>query len=168
MASPDFEVKGSDLRKLSKDLRKHADGKRLLKELRQELRKVAKPFVPAIRSAIGAIPSKGQSARLGRPSLRRQLQKATRLQAKTGGKDAGVVIEVVGDKLNRGKNSQTLPAYMEGTMGRPWRTRNWGRDQWKEQSAHPFFYKTVRPAESDAVQAAQGVVERIAREVENG
>jgi len=162
----DLEVKGSDLRKLTKDLRKHADGKRLAKELRQELRKVAKPFVPVVRKAIAAIPSKGYNARHGRVTLRRHMQKATKLQAKTGGKDAGVVVRVEHTAMPAGMGN--LPAYMEGEPRfTRWRSPNWGREDWKTQSEHPFFYQAVRPAEGQAVRAAQDVVERIAREVES-
>lgn len=167
MPSPDIQVKGSDLRKLTKDLRKHADGKRLVKELRQELRKVAKPFVPAVRKAIGAIPSKGYNAAHGRVSLRRRMQKATKLQAKTGGKDAGVVVRVEHSAMPAGMRN--LPAYMEGEPGyTDWRHPSWGRTgpgDWKDQASHPFFYQAVRPAEGQAVRAGQDVVERIAREV---
>lgn len=163
----DMEVKGSDLRKLTKDLRKHADGKRLVKELRVELRKVAKPFVPAVRKAIGALPSKGQNAARGRESLRRRMQRATKLQVKTGGKDAGVVVRVEHKAMPAGMGN--LPAYTEGEPRfTRWRSPNWGREDWKTQSAHPFFYQAIRPAEGQAVRAAQDVVERIAREVENG
>ncbi len=170
MADPDIEIKGSDLRKLSKDLRKHADGKRLVKELRQELRKLAKPFVPAVRTAIGALPSKGYNAAHGRTTLRRRMQKATKLQAKTGGKDAGVVLRVEHTAMPAGMRN--LPAYVEGEPGyTDWRHPSWGRTgpgDWKSQSAHPFFYKAVRPAQEQAVRAMQDVVERIAREVEKG
>ena len=169
MADPDIEIKGSDLRKLSKDLRKHADGKRLVKELRTELRKAAKPFVPAVRSAIAALPSKGYNAAHGRTTLRRRMQKATKLQAKTGGKDAGVVVRVEHTAMPPGQGN--LPAYVEGEPGyTKWRRPAWGRkDQaWHDQASHPFFYRTVRPAEEQALRAAQGVVERIAREIESG
>lgn len=166
MASPDFEVKGSDLRKLTKDLKKHGDGKRLVKELRTELRKVAKPFVPVVRAAIGALPSEGENARRGRVPLRKRMQKATKLQVKTGGKNAGVAVRVEHTAMPTGMGN--LPAYMEGEPRYTrWRSPNWGRDDWKQQSAHPFFYQAVRPAEGQAVDATRGVVERIAREIES-
>lgn len=165
MASPGIQIKGSDLRKLSKDLRKHADGKRLAKELRTELRKTAKPFVPVVRRAIAALPSKGENARRGRVGLRKRLQKATALRVTTGGRTAGVSIIVNGKRMPDRQGS--LPAYMEGTKPR-WRHPHFGdRERWHEQSAHPFFFKAVRPAEDRAVQAAQTVVERIAREIES-
>jgi hypothetical protein len=163
-----LEIKGDDLRKLTKDLRKHADGKRLAKELRTELRKTAKPFVPAVRRAIATLPSKGENARRGRVTLRKRLQKATALRVTTGGRAAGVSIIVSGKKMPDRQGS--LPSYVEGTnRRRQWRHPLFGdAERWYAQSAHPFFFKAVRPAEEEAARAAQSVVERIAREVENG
>ncbi len=160
------QVKGSDLRKLAKDLRKHSDGKRLVKELRTELRQVAKPFVPAVRRAIAGLPSQGENARRGRTSLRKRMQKATKLQVRTGGKNAGVVVRVEHSAMPAGMGN--LPAYMEGEPRfTRWRSPTWGRDPWKTQSAHPFFYQAVRPAEDEAVRAAADIFNRIAREIES-
>ena len=159
-------VKTSDLRKLSKDLRKHADGKRLAKELRQELRAVVKPFVPIVRSAIAAIPSKNQNAALGRGSLRKQMQRATKVKVRPTGKAAGVSLGVIPSMIP-GYHRQNLPAYMEKRRGYTrWRHPNWGRKDRSQQPGHPYFYKSVLPAGERAFKATQNIVDRIAKEIE--
>lgn len=166
MPSRNLEIRsGRELRDLVKTLREHSDGKRLVKELRSELRKAAKPLVPAVRSSINRIPSKGQTARLGRKSLRKRMASATRLDVQTGGREAGVSVRVERTRMPAGEGN--LPAYMEGEPRfTRWRSPNWGRDQWKTQPSHPFFYRAVRPGETRAVDAVNQVIDRIARELE--
>lgn len=165
MPGQDIRVKAEDLRALTKALRQHEDGKRLLKELRTELRKVVKPFVPKVRQAIAGIPSKGENARRGRVTLRKRMQKATVVKVSASGRSTGVAVIVSGLKMP--DEQGRLPAYMEGTRKR-WRHPLFGdKERWQDQSAHPFFYRAVKPAEPRAVRATQEVVERIAREIEN-
>lgn len=157
---------GADkLRALSKDLRREADGKERAKLLRQELRQVAKPFVPQIQAAIRGLPSQGESARRGRKSLRAQLARSVTLQVRTSGRRAGVSIFMNPRKMPSGMKA--LPMYVEATPGYTrWRKPTFGHDPWKTQHPHPYFTGTVRSADRAVSRAADRVVEATAKDLE--
>lgn len=158
---------GADkLRELARDLRREADGKERAKELRRELREIAKPFVPELRAAILRIPSKGQSAKRGRPSLRRAAARSVTLQVRTGGKRAGVSIFMNPRKMPDGMKA--LPMYLEATPGYArWRHPTFGnRDAMVTQRPHPYFTKTVSAAGRMASRSADRIVETTAKNLE--
>lgn len=157
---------GEALRDLVRDLRRHSDGKQLRKRLRKELKGTGTRIVKAEKQAVRALPSKGQNARLGRPSTRRQVARATQLRVRTNGPTAGVMVWVNPKKMPPGK--QSVPAYMEGV--RPyqrWRHPVFGREAWTTQRATPWFYRTAGRYGGEAQRAAQRVIDGIAREIEN-
>lgn len=153
------------LRSLSKDLRRQADGKDRAKVLRRELREVAKPFVPKLRSAIRALPSHGESARRGRMSLRAQLARSVTLQIRTSGRRAGVSVFMNPRKMPTGMKA--LPMYMEATPGYTrWRHPDFGHDPWMTQRPHPYFTRATGSVDQMVGRAANRVVEATATDLE--
>lgn len=158
-----------DLRDLSRMLRRQADGKERLKAMRTELRTAAAPLVPAVRSAIRAIPnsSNAQRSRAGRrrPGMRDALARAVALQVRTGGRRAGVSIYMNPRRMADGTKS--LPGYFEATP-RYTRFRHpvFGTDTWVTQRPHPYFTRTVKAADKRLLRATNEIIERIKREVE--
>ena len=158
----------AQLRMLSRHLRTVAGGKERAKVLRKELREIAKPVVPLVRAAIKRIPSKGQSAARGRPSLRRLLARSVTLQVRPSGRRAGASVFMNPRKMPDGTKS--LASYMEGTP-RYSRLRHpvmGNRQVWVTQRAHPYFSRTVGASQAQAQAAMNRVVEATIREVESG
>jgi hypothetical protein len=155
-----------DLKAVAKALGKHADGKELAKELRTGMREVLRPFVPKVRAAYRAAPSRGVSRRRQGPGLRSLLARSTGLQVRTTGKLAGVRLRVDGRKMPAGMGS--LPAMWEGRpQGRPWRHPVFGdRETWVSQESRPTFYPTVQPSEAEAIRQINQVVGRIFDKIE--
>lgn len=148
---------GKDLARISRELRR-MDDRELKKRFRQELRAAAAPLVPAVRASIAAIPVKGTSGSTG---LRQRLQKATRLQVRTAGRNAMVRIRVDGARMPSGERS--LPEMMEGT--KRWRHPTYGHEPWKTQDPHPYFFKVVRPLGTTSRVAVNRVVDSITRDI---
>ncbi|WP_262059664.1 hypothetical protein [Streptomyces sp. STR69] len=149
---------GDDLRRISRELRR-MDSPEIKKRFRKELRSAARPLVPKVRTAIRAIPS-GRS--YSADGLRGQLSKATRLEIKTAGKEAGVALRVDGRKMPA--HMKSLPAMVEGT--KRWRHPVYGnRENWVNQGREPYFYKTVRVAGPLSRQAVSRVLTGITRDI---
>ncbi|MBT2213458.1 hypothetical protein [Actinomadura sp. NEAU-AAG7] len=162
-------AQADDLRALSRLLRRQADGKDRLKAMRAELRTAAAPMVPAVRSAIRAIPNSSttQRSRAGRrrPTMRASLARAVTLQVRTGGKRAGVALFMNPRKMPDGLKA--MPAYFEGTPGyQRFRHPVFGADVWVTQRPHPYFTRTVRSADRQLTRVVDEIIERIRREVE--
>lgn len=156
-----------DLRRISRELRR-MDDKELKKRFRKELRKAAAPLVPKVRASIRSIPAKrGYSA----AGLRGRMSRATRLEVKTTGRNAGVAIRVDGRKMPSGQ--KRLPALMEGEgvqRGRRvdtrWRHPVFGnREVWVQQDSHPYFFPVVGMAGPASRRAVTKVLDGISRDI---
>lgn len=148
---------GAQLERVIKALREVGDGG-LARELSAELRKAARPMVPKVRAAIMAIPSNHDG------TLRREMSAATRAQFRVAGSQAGITIRVDGRRMPAGKRS--LPSYMEGRKGKPWRHPVYGNTNvWVAQPVHTYFYKTVEPLGRDVKRNMDAVASRIARKL---
>jgi hypothetical protein len=137
-------------------------------EFRRELRAAAAPLVPAVRASIAAIPAKTGRVRRPGGSLRSTMQKATKLYVRTTGPLTGVVVMVDGRKMPAGM--RRIPAYEEGTLPR-WRHPTFGHtgpNQWVQQPAHPYFYRTVRPLGVASRVAVGRVMTRVGEDVTGG
>ncbi len=149
---------GPELARIVRELKKMGDGKEIVKRFRSELRSASKPILPAVRTSIGNIPSKQQ-----KHSLRKEMQRASTLSITTSGRSAGIVVRVDGRKMPDRKGS--LPAYMEGTKKR-WRHPVFGnRDNWVDQSKHPYFDPTMHKFVPVILRAIDKVVSEIAKDV---
>jgi hypothetical protein len=157
---------GDRLRDLVRETRRLEDGKVLRTQLRKELRRTGGRLLKEEKRAVRALPSKGQNARRGLPSTRRQVARATQLRVRTAGARAGVVVWVNPKKMPAGK--QSVPGYMEGV--RPyqrWRHPVFGRDTWVTQRPTPWFYSTASRYGGEAQRAAVRAIDRYAREIES-
>jgi len=136
----------------------------LAKELKQGIRKAAKPMAPAVRKSIGQIPSKqGGVSRTG-GSLRADMQKATKLQIRTTRSQAGITIRVDGRAMPGRMGA--LPAYMEGRK-RPWRHPVYGnKNVWVVQPAHGYFYNIVPELAAEVKAEIDAVATSIARRLQ--
>jgi hypothetical protein len=157
-----------DLKAAAKALKQHADGKELMKELRGELRAVARPLVPKVRAAWLSAPSKGHGTstrkRRGQPDLRKLFAQATRIEVRTTGKSAGVRIRTDGRKMPDGMKA--LPGYAEGIRRRPWRHPVHGdRETWVVQEPFPRFFAAVQPDEAAARRAATDAVDKVLNKI---
>jgi hypothetical protein len=147
------------LARITRELRR-MDDPELLKRFRKELRKAAKPLVPAVRASIRQIPSKRPYSVAG---LRGQLSRATKLEAKTSGRQAAVTIRVDGRKMPN--HSKSVQAYMEGSKPR-WRHPVFGNtENWVQQDPKPYFYKVVKAAGPKARKAVNKVVDQISKDI---
>jgi len=157
---------GQDIRRLLARLRELEDGKEIRKRLRRELKESAKPMVPAVQRAVLALPSKGQSARAGRPSLRARVARATQIRVRASGTRPGVTVWINPRRMPEGQKN--LPAYMEGI--RPfhrWRHPVFGdEDVFVQQPPKPFFYRAVRPLQDEVSRAGTRIINDIQREIE--
>lgn len=148
---------------LAKTLRQTAEGKVTLKRLRKELRAVADPMRRSVKRAALELHSDGESARRGRPSLRRALARSSRIKVSLSRRTAGVM--VVTGPAGMPEGMKGLPPYFEGVA--PLRHPTFGRDPWVRQAAAPFFYPAIKPHEPKALVAGQRVLEQIVREIES-
>jgi hypothetical protein len=153
-----FVRDSGDLRRITRELRR-MDDKELKKKFRRELRKAAAPLVPKVRASIRSIPSKQAYSPAG---LRGALSKATRLEVKTVGKQAGVAIRVDGRKMPA--HMKSLPSMVEGK--KRWRHPVYGnRNNWVNQPSEPYFYRVVRAAGPAARRAVGRVMDDISKDI---
>lgn len=147
-----------DLRRVSRELRK-MDSPEIKKRFRKELRAAAAPLVPRVRASIRSIPSsRGYSP----DGLRGRMAKATRLEVKTVGRQAGVAIRVDGRKMP--SHQKSLPSMVEGK--KRWRHPVFGnREVWVTQTGHPYFYNVVRVAGPASRRAVNKVLDGITKDI---
>ncbi|MEU6552118.1 hypothetical protein ABZ915_17805 [Streptomyces sp. NPDC046915] len=148
---------GEDLRRISRELRR-MDNPEIKRRFRKELRAAARPLVPKVRQAIRQVPSnRGYSP----DGLRGALSKATRLEVKTAGRQAGVAIRVDGRKMP--SHMRSLPSMVEGK--KRWRHPVFGHDVWVTQTSHPYFYDALRTAGPASRRAVSRVLDGITRDL---
>jgi len=160
-------VEGAErLRALARTVRQYEDGRELRKQLRVALKRSAERVQRAEQAAVQALPSQGENARRGRPSLRRSIARATQVRVRTAGARAGVMVWVNPRRMPPGQHN--LPAYMEGL--RPfhrWRHPVYGNpDVWVSQRPRQWFYRTAARFETAAQRDAARAIDAIARDIE--
>lgn len=152
-----------EVARLARDLRAMEDGRELNDELRKELGSVAAGGVRAVRASIRAIPSKGQSARMGRRSLRAEMARAVEGKVRTT-RRPGLIVWVNPARMPPGKKN--LPAYMEGAPPfQRWRKPTFGHSPWRTQAPRPYFDRAVRPIADDAQRAGEAALDYIANKI---
>ncbi|MFI6560400.1 hypothetical protein [Streptomyces sp. NPDC050534] len=149
--------RSGDLQRVSRELR-GMDNPELKKRFRKELRAAAAPLVPRVRSAIRNVPSNRGYSPAG---LRGALSRATRLELKTAGRQAGVAIRVDGRKMP--SHMKSLPSMVEGK--KRWRHPVFGHDVWVNQTPHPYFYSALRVAGPASRRAVSRVLDGISRDI---
>jgi hypothetical protein len=163
-------VSSRDLARLGRDLRK-AGRKDLNKEALRRLRKEVQPLVPQIRRAVRSTPGgsgdeRSVKARAARPRrLRDATARGVQVKASLTGKYAGVRLRV--DTRHFPDGEKHIAKYLEGVLPR-WRSKNWGRDEWKQQRAHPFFYPTIRPHLPQVKAEIAKIIKEVSDELAKG
>lgn len=143
-----------DLKAIARDIRKATNAGQLRKELSRGIRAELKPLVPRVRAAYG-----------GGEHLRPALRKATRVEVKLSGRQAGARIRVDGRRMPDGMGS--LPAMYEGD--KRWRHPVWGnREVWVTQMPHPTFYRVVRPWEGIIRRRIEKIAEQVVAKIAKG
>lgn len=169
MASQPASVKRSveELKKLQRDLRRYSRRGGWDAKIKEELKSPANDAERAVKAAIQRIPSKGQTARKGRRSLRASMVNAVKTNVDTSRDYTGAFVYV--DAYSMPAGQENLPAYMERVRRYTrWRHMVWGVETaWVTQKAHPYFYRTLRPYESVAADVAEKVIDQVKREVES-
>lgn len=149
-------------------LRRQADGKQRVKELRKALTTAAKPLVPAIRANIRSMPSQGESRRRGRPTLRSRLNRSVTTQVKFRGQGAGVFVFMNPRKMP--DKQKGLPGYFEMLPGKS-RLRHpvFGNpDVWVTQYVPPqgYFTRALEDVEGRVARNVERVIENTRRAIE--
>lgn len=149
---------GNDLRRISRELR-GIDNKEIKKRFTKELRAAARPLVPVVRNSIRSIPSGRAYSPTG---LRGNLARATKLEVRTVGRQAGIAIRVDGRKMPT--HMKGLPKAVEGT--KRWRHPVFGhRDVWVTQPKQPYFFHVVRPLGPASRKAVNRVLDGISKDI---
>ncbi len=169
------EIRSNDLKQLGKDFRQASNGKELRQAFNWQVGAVLRPIVGQVRAAYRAAPSGGHGsaskARQGQPDLRGLLAKATGMQVRTSGRQAGVRIAVRGKKMPSGMRS--LPRYWEGeatTAGRGrWRHPVFkDRTIWVQQPSRRTFEPVVAPHLPQVTAAVNKARDEVAAKLERG
>jgi hypothetical protein len=169
-----------DLRRLARDLRAAGNQQAINAELRRKLMDVGRDGAREVRTAVLATPSRGQSARRGRRSLRRKIASSVEVKVRNTERP-GVIIGENPAKMPPREGS--LLAYYEG-IGR-WRHPTFG--EWSRartrmpdgsvrtgksraiaQRGHPTFYRTLDRIGPQMEAAGDQVLNQIANKIERG
>ncbi len=158
-----------DLKDLNRAFKHVADGKELQAELRAGLRNVLRPIVPEVRAAYKAASSMGHASMArgsrDRADLRGLLAKATHVEVKLTGKQAGARIRVDGRKMP--DRMKGLPKAWEGEGGARWRHPVYGRrGTWVQQRPRPTFDRIVAPKAEGAAREIERIANGIVRKLE--
>jgi hypothetical protein len=157
-----------DLRAMNKRLRQLEDGKELRKAFTTQVRAELRPVVAQVKAAYTAIPSPGHAssskARQAQPALRVLLAKATHMEVKLTGRQAGVRIRVDGRRMP--DRMKSLPAYREGYKPR-WRWPVFGhREVWVQGRPRPLFDRIVESSVERVHRRVQALAADLARKIE--
>ncbi len=156
-----------ELRRLASDLRSAGNQQVINERLRRELMEVGRKGAAEVRARVRATPSKGQSARAGRRSLRAAVARSVEVKVRNTTRP-GVIIWTNPGRMP--PREQSLPAYLEGVF-QPWRHPRWGdkrRGNWFNQRPHPYFYSALDSIAGDLADAGDRVLNRTANEIERG
>lgn len=157
--------------------------KKILANMKKELKKAAEPATLEAKRAVLAIPSEAhhhlENAPRPRLSLRASIAACLKVGFKTTKKTAGVVIRVDARQFARiseaggrtGQKLGKLPRYVEGRIRR-WKHPVFGQnmdspEKWPVQQSHPFLRKSVMKHKPEFVDAMAVAVENAFKEMKN-
>lgn len=168
----EMRVLSPDLERLVRDARQ-AGQREAIKGVSRGIRTELRPVVDEIRVKVRAQPSHTGNQRSGiskveRPrGLRDATARGVQMKVNLSGRQVGVRLRV--DTRHFPRGSRNLPKYLEGMPGfERWRSPNWGRDQWKTQHPHPYFFDTIRPHVPRVQAAVLREFDKLARELAGG
>lgn len=167
-----------EYRRLARDLRSPALPREMREELRRELLKVGRGGARDVRAAVLATPSKGQSARRGRRSLRRKIASSVEVKVRNTDRPGVIIWE---NPARMPPREGSLIAYYEGigkwrhpTFGEWSRARTrmpdgsirTGKSRAIAQRGHPTFYRTLDRIGPQLEAAGDRVLDTIANRIE--
>lgn len=164
------EVLSPELTRLVRDTRQ-AGRRDLLKDVSAGIRAELRPVVGEIRQVVRAQPSHAGVKRSRRSvqerprGLRDAVARGVQMKVNLSGRQIGVRLRV--DPRHFPDGQKDLPQLLEGTRPR-WRSPNWGRDEWKTQHPHPYFFDTIRPHVPRVQAAVLREFDQLARELAGG
>jgi hypothetical protein len=160
---PGFDLDTRELRDLERDLRLQG-GRASLTRYADSVKTVAeRQMIPALRNKVKSLPSKGQSARQGQPSLRDTTAKAIVFSFRVDGKHAASMIRVNPQRMSpRKRFSGFLPSYMEGVPGfTNWRHQVYGNSSvWVRQPSTPWMQDVIARYTPDVMRVVEDGFER--------
>jgi len=167
-ATPIDPKSEAELREIQRILQKYARQPEWDKIIRRELSKIEGPALAKVRAKIRGIPSKtrNRGSRGGRQtSLRSEMIRAVKFNVDTSRQYTGAFIFLDARAMPSGR--ENLPAYMEGVRYYTrWRHPVFGDyDTWVTQRGHKYFYRTLRPFEVKAAQAAEVAIQQIRKDL---
>ncbi|GAA0971260.1 hypothetical protein [Actinocorallia aurantiaca] len=158
MADPpvDVTVSTDGLDSLVRAIRAEEDGKDLRKELAKNLREALKPAAAAAKSGIRAMPADGSGR--ASPALRPTIAAKIRPEVKLGGRWTGARV-----KAFKTPTLRRFPNAPKRTQKATWRTRTFGRDEWREQKGKPGWFDDPMHADKAAyIRAVHEAMEAMA------
>jgi hypothetical protein len=165
-----MQVVSPDLERLVRDARR-AGQRELIKDVSKGIRDELRPVVGEVRAKVRSQPSRtgrqrSRKAVQERPrGLRDAVARGVQMKVNLSGRQIGVRLRV--DPRHFPDGQKDVPQLLEGTRPR-WRSRNWGRDEWKTQPPHPYFFDTVRPHVPRVQAAVLREFGKLAREMAGG
>lgn len=163
-SGPSFDLDTRELRDLGRDLRRLQGGRPSLTRYADSVKDVAeRQMIPALRSKVKSLPSKGQSREQGKPELRDAVAKSIVFSFKIDGKHAASMIRANPQKMSpRKRFSGFLPSYMEGVPGfANWRHPVYGnREVWRRQPSTPWMADVIARYTPDVMRVVEDGFER--------
>lgn len=163
-----IEIKETDFRDLNLAL-KDID-KKILANMKRELKKAAQPAVQQAKAAVLATPSSAEhklaNAPRPRVSLRQSIAASIKVAIKSTKKQAGVFVRVDGRQFasiseagGRTGNVKKIPKYLDGRRKR-WKHPVFGKNMdkpalWPIQQAHPFLGVTLYKNKKEFKEAVE-------------
>ncbi len=156
MAEIKVEIKDTgDLKRLSRDLGRTAEGKELRKELGRAFRSIMRPILVEVKALYS-----------GGTHLRPALKRATRMEVRLTGRFPVARIVVDGRRMPSGMKK--VPQYWEGEAVR-WRHPLFGdREHWYDQSPRPGFYRIATGHDLSAEREIAEAEHQSLRDLERG
>jgi len=158
--------------------------KKIVANMRKELKKAAQPAVEEVKRTVLATPSEAHHHLEGAPrpkvGLRASIAASIKVAFKTSKKMAGVSIKVDSKKFAQiseaggrtGKKVGKLPRYLEGAMRKTvWKHPVFGQNMdkpetWPKQKSHPFLRKSVMKHKPEFVDALKIAMDNAMKEIE--
>lgn len=127
-------------------IRAEEDGKELRKELAKNLRDELKPAAAEAKTGIMSM----SAAMTEAPGLRSSIARKIRPEVKLGGRWSGARVKA--RKIQGIRGFANAPKRTQRAGG--WRTRNFGRDQWRTQHGKTDWFDRAMHPESPRYKAA--------------
>lgn len=162
MANLTSYIGSAELEALIRDFDQWSSSKNVLNTFDGGLTAMGKVLQANVRAHVMATPSKRQTARRGRRSLRRSIASATQVSKKRNGDASTMTVEVNPRAMPEGEGG--LPTLMEGLE--TWHHPVFGHSPIVYQSPHPYFAPAVAGAEKEAVAVGNHGIDTIADDLE--